>query len=1524
MLVTASSPVRKTKLGFTLGPACDDEEVLRQLVVGGANIARFNFAHGTLQSHQAMFQKLRSSSMAFELLTAGVKRSRRRCRPTGWLGILMGTKLYFEFWERMLILDKVAALGRELRKLCPQAAPAPGPARGRQPPALSSVGSARMSHANGSQRGLQQQQQLGSRAGAAAAAHGAVPSGLRISASDVGGCRRSSAGGGGGGGEHPLYGSVAESGPWLGAVSSCIQFGSGSGSGSGGGGGSSGGGAMLQGLSDGGLGGAGAGGGHGGLEGALASATGREADGRGGGWGQPPATVHEEWEEEQGAGAAQQLHSGGEGAAGAPRRRPLPTLGGPRQQPYAPIAGLPARMPCGAASAPGSRSSGCGGSLASSRAPTPPLPATAHAAGTPAAPAPAAAAFAPHRFLPPPTPDAALCWPPQAALLRAGGSGGGLLLRQLAAGGQPGAPPHADPLHPSRREDPQQPRPDPYPPVHSQPQQQPHPNLFLSTTEPGGPHPHPQQPRANRYPPLFASGEPQPLADAHPSVRSLLPPQSNAGADEVDAGCGGPASTSASMPPPPPRRPPGSGALSHGGGAAAAAALGSGDCDASVSNSSVATPFNTPGSTPGTTPDATPGATPLPTPCATPIPTPVRPRPLAAAASEAPGGGAAASRAALSGALRSFPLPPSPPSPSTPLHTLLYCAASTSAACAAAAATAAPPPPDPRLLLRAIEPSCPASSDVGRLGSSSLSNVSEDFPAVGGVRGGGGDGGSRSDSGGEDGGGDASGGNGGGGGGDEEGGGGAGGLLSVLEAPLLLGLGERSGRLGSVEGPGLLGLREGLWALGGSEPSPLLYAWSRGSSLLAASLSAGSGGARGLALVTELAAAAAGNGGGGGGGSVTASWPAGYGGSERGSLSLPPGSVAGSVAADTDAGGAGQQDAAAPPLSGERQEAASASGGGSQQGLPQGGPHHQHQHHRRVRGLRREDAAAAAAASDGSTTTATASASATPGGSTDDLTGLASWWRASAAEAFVEALQSQGLPHPPLDRGPSGADAPEAGGGGGLAAAEEAGAVARLALGGTVWAAEGGVPLAPPAGWAPALTPTVTLVLAAGEDEAVAEAAPTRAGEAASAVAEMAAGEVVPAKADGGSRLAAEADGSPLAAITEPLPLPPLPASLPLPMPLPMPMPAHVGVRPLMAEDPESFGSSSGASAFIPGAWGNPEGPAAWRHRGMPQPPQPLPVSGLRRSSEAHAGAPGPHAAAQAPASAAAASLEPAAAKRAEPFGGMAGPLGYGSLFVGAFGAGVDAAAAGPDAGGPLPPLFPLPPAALQRCGSPDGLGSGLYGSGASAFMPGSWGRAEAAAASPRGGMGLGPPPPLSGLGLGGASHLGDVGAAAGCGGGSGAAGPPSYGCLPPGSFCGGGVAGGAAGGAEGNVTIFGTQARAELPPPASRGVADGDADDVVGEWRAMQLVGAPAARPGRGRRGAARKGGLLGPFEACQERGEGGPGEEGEGEEGDVDCEEEVGMPPGFDGGEGEEEEEEEGGGGSFTAGSSSGGGEE
>ena len=44
--------MRKTKIVCTLGPSTDNEEVLRQLMLAGMNVARCNFSHGVYEEHK--------------------------------------------------------------------------------------------------------------------------------------------------------------------------------------------------------------------------------------------------------------------------------------------------------------------------------------------------------------------------------------------------------------------------------------------------------------------------------------------------------------------------------------------------------------------------------------------------------------------------------------------------------------------------------------------------------------------------------------------------------------------------------------------------------------------------------------------------------------------------------------------------------------------------------------------------------------------------------------------------------------------------------------------------------------------------------------------------------------------------------------------------------------------------------------------------------------------------------------------------------------------------------------------------------------------------------------------------------------------------------------------------------------------------------------------------------------------------------------------------------------------------------
>ncbi len=50
--------LKKTKIICTMGPACENEEILKQLILNGMNVARFNFSHGDYQEQKTRFDRL--------------------------------------------------------------------------------------------------------------------------------------------------------------------------------------------------------------------------------------------------------------------------------------------------------------------------------------------------------------------------------------------------------------------------------------------------------------------------------------------------------------------------------------------------------------------------------------------------------------------------------------------------------------------------------------------------------------------------------------------------------------------------------------------------------------------------------------------------------------------------------------------------------------------------------------------------------------------------------------------------------------------------------------------------------------------------------------------------------------------------------------------------------------------------------------------------------------------------------------------------------------------------------------------------------------------------------------------------------------------------------------------------------------------------------------------------------------------------------------------------------------------------
>lgn len=62
----ADTPQRRAKIVCTIGPACDSEEVIRQLMLSGMDVARLNFSHGTHEVHAQVIQRLRKIAAELE------------------------------------------------------------------------------------------------------------------------------------------------------------------------------------------------------------------------------------------------------------------------------------------------------------------------------------------------------------------------------------------------------------------------------------------------------------------------------------------------------------------------------------------------------------------------------------------------------------------------------------------------------------------------------------------------------------------------------------------------------------------------------------------------------------------------------------------------------------------------------------------------------------------------------------------------------------------------------------------------------------------------------------------------------------------------------------------------------------------------------------------------------------------------------------------------------------------------------------------------------------------------------------------------------------------------------------------------------------------------------------------------------------------------------------------------------------------------------------------------------------------
>ena len=53
---------KRTKIVCTMGPACDNDDILREMIKAGMNVARFNFSHGSYDEHHGRIERVRRIS----------------------------------------------------------------------------------------------------------------------------------------------------------------------------------------------------------------------------------------------------------------------------------------------------------------------------------------------------------------------------------------------------------------------------------------------------------------------------------------------------------------------------------------------------------------------------------------------------------------------------------------------------------------------------------------------------------------------------------------------------------------------------------------------------------------------------------------------------------------------------------------------------------------------------------------------------------------------------------------------------------------------------------------------------------------------------------------------------------------------------------------------------------------------------------------------------------------------------------------------------------------------------------------------------------------------------------------------------------------------------------------------------------------------------------------------------------------------------------------------------------------------
>ena len=78
--------MRKTKIICTMGPNSDNPEVMKALILGGMDVARFNFSHGTHEEQKARLDLLKKLREELDIPVAALLDTKGPEIRTGLLG----------------------------------------------------------------------------------------------------------------------------------------------------------------------------------------------------------------------------------------------------------------------------------------------------------------------------------------------------------------------------------------------------------------------------------------------------------------------------------------------------------------------------------------------------------------------------------------------------------------------------------------------------------------------------------------------------------------------------------------------------------------------------------------------------------------------------------------------------------------------------------------------------------------------------------------------------------------------------------------------------------------------------------------------------------------------------------------------------------------------------------------------------------------------------------------------------------------------------------------------------------------------------------------------------------------------------------------------------------------------------------------------------------------------------------------------------------------------------------------------